>query len=363
MPLDNPFYSAEMQGEYAMHSLGRFELEEGGVIEDLQLAVATYGEPNEARDNVILIPTWFSGTHATWWQVYLGPGRALDPERYFIVVVNQIGNGLSTSPHTTTDSSIAMSRFPRVTIGDDVRAQEQLLREAFGVERLALVVGGSMGAQQVYEWAVRYPDKVLRAAPIAGTAQITPHDVLFTQALMDAITSDPGFSGGEYASHTDVADGLRRHTGIWLVMGLSTDFWKTEFWRGIPPLVEGQTWETMDDFRQGFPELLFGMMDPNALLTMGWKWQHGDVARHTGGDLAAALGRITAKTFVIPIDTDMFFPPRDCEAEQQLVAGSELRTLHSIAGHWGLFGFEQSYLDELDAHLSELLETEVRPPA
>lgn len=361
MPLENAFYTAEMQGPYELHSLGRFELEEGGVIPDLRLAVATYGELNEARDNAILVPTWFSGTHATWWQVYIGEGRALDPSRWFIVVVNQIGNGLSTSPHTADgpNAEIAMSRFPKVRIGDDVRAQEQLLREVFGIERLALVVGGSMGAQQTWEWAVRYPDKVLRAAPIAGTAQNTPHDFLFTRTLMDAITSDPGWNGGEYASHEDVSAGLARHADVWAVMGLTTDFWKTGFWRGIDPVVEGLGWDTFEEFQQNFTRLLFGLMDPDALLSMGWKWQRGDVARHTDGDLAAALGRVTAKTFVMPIDSDMFFPPRDCAAEQRLTPNSELRVLPSIAGHFGLFGFEQEYLDAVDAHLCELLATEV----
>lgn len=355
MALDNPFYTAEVQGAYELHSVGRFELEEGGVIPDLQLAVATYGTLSEAKDNAILIPTWFSGTHQTWEQAYIGPGRALDPEKYFIVVVNQIGNGLSTSPHTTNDPTIAMSRFPKVRIGDNVRAQQRLLGQQFGIERLALVVGGSMGTQQTWEWAVRFPDQVLRAAPIAGTAQNTPHDFLFTQTLMDAITSDPGWHGGEYASAADVTDGLHRHADIWAVMGLTTDFWKTEFWRGIPPVVEGLGWATFEEFQQNFTRLLFAMMDPNALLSMGWTWQRGDVARNTGGDLAAALGRITATTYVMPIEEDMFFPPRDCQPEQQLTPNSELRMLHSIAGHFGLFGFEQSYLDEVDQHLSDLL--------
>ncbi|CCH77917.1 Alpha/beta hydrolase fold protein [Nostocoides japonicum T1-X7] len=357
MPLDNPFYTPEAQGPYELHSIGRFELEDGGVIPDLELAVATFGALNEAKDNAILIPTWFSGTHQTWADVYIGEGRALDPSRYFIVVVNQIGNGLSTSPHTTDDPSIAMSQFPHARIGDDVRAQEQLLREVFGIERLALVVGGSMGAQQTYEWADRFPDTVLRAAPIAGTAQVTPHDVLFTTTLMEAITSDPGFNDGEYASHTEVADGLRRHADIWAIMGLSTEFWKTEFWRGVT--VEGASWDTFEEFQERFVAGLFQLMDPNALLHMGWKWARGDVARLTDGDLAAALGRITAKTFVMPIDEDMFFPVRDCLAEQQLVPGSELRVLPSIAGHFGLFGFEQTYLDAVDANLSELLATDV----
>lgn len=356
MPIDNPFYTPEVQGAYALHSLGRFELEEGGVIPDLQLAVATYGELNEAQDNAILIPTWFSGTHQTWELTYIGEGRALDPSRYFIVVVNQIGNGLSTSPHNT-DGEIAMAGFPHVRIGDDVRAQEQLLREVFGIERLALVVGGSMGAQQTWEWAVRFPDRVQRAAMIAGTAQNTPHDYLFTQTLIDAITSDPGWNGGDYSSAAEVSAGLHRHADIWAIMGLSTEFWRSEFWRQIE--VPDLTWDTFEEFRDRFLRPTFGAMDPNALLSMAWKWQRGDVARHTGGDLAAALGRITAKTFVLPIDEDMFFPPRDCAREQELVPGSELRVLHSIAGHFGLFGFEESYLAELDGHLTELLDTRV----
>ena len=171
-------------------------------------------------------------------------------------MVNQIGNGLSTSPHTTDDASIAMSKFPEVRIGDDVRAQEQLLRETFGIETLALVVGGSMGAQQTWEWAVRFPDKVLRAAPIAGTAQNTPHDFLFTQTLMDAITSDPGWNGGEYAAAADVVDGLSRHADIWAIMGLTTDFWKTEFWRGHRAGRRRARLETFEEFQQLRPAAL-----------------------------------------------------------------------------------------------------------
>lgn len=360
MPIQNPFYSPEAQGPYELHSLGRFELEEGGVIPDLRLAVATHGTLNADKSNAILIPTWFSGTHQTWEQVYIGAGKALDPEKYFIVIVNQIGNGLSTSPHNTEDSEISMSKFPRVRIGDDVRAQEQLLREVFGIERLALVVGGSMGAQQTWEWAVRFPGKVLRAAPIAGTAQNTPHDFLFTQTLLEAITSDPGWADGEYASHLDVQAGLGRHADIWAIMGLSTDFWKSGFWKAVP-LPNGETTDDYHEFQAGFIRALFQLMDPNALIAMGWKWQRGDVARNTDGDLAAALGRVTAKTFVMPIDHDMFFPVTDCEAEQRLVPGSELRVLPSIAGHFGLFGFNPEYLEAVDRNLAELLASPVEP--
>jgi homoserine O-acetyltransferase len=140
--IDNPYYTHEFHGDYDLISIGQLDLEEGGSIPDCRLAVATFGELNEAKDNAILVTTWYSGTHQIFRDVYIGPDHALNPDKYFIVVVNQIGNGLSTSPHNT-EGDLAMSKFPKVRIGDDVVAQERLLREHFGIERLELVVGGS----------------------------------------------------------------------------------------------------------------------------------------------------------------------------------------------------------------------------
>src|SRR6476660_4420919 len=98
-------------------------------------------------------------------------------------------------------------------------------------------------------------------------------------------------------------------------------------------------------------------MDPNNLLAMAWKWQRGDVSRNTGGDLASALGRIKAKTYVMPISHDMFFPPGDCEVEQRLIPGSQFRPLKGICGHLGLFGVDPELLAQLDTNLNELLAT------
>lgn len=346
--IDNAYYSPEIHQGFSRISIGVLELEEGGVIEDCWLAVRTWGELNEAKDNAILIPTWYSGTHQTWADAYVGAGHALDPEKYFIVCVNQIGNGLSVSPHNTEDANISMSKFPKVRIGDDVRAQERLLREHFGIEQLALVVGGSMGAQQTYEWAVRFPEKVLRAAPIAGTAKNTPHDFLFTESLNEQIWSDPGWKGGQYNSNVEVEAGLKRHAHWWGVMGFSSEFWKQEKWADLG-------FESMEDFITGFLEPYFTVMDPNALLTMAWKWQRGDVSRHTGGDLAAALARITAVTYVMPINEDMFFPVRDVAAEQALISGSTLRVIEDISGHLGLFAVNPAFMPQIDAALGELL--------
>lgn len=352
--IDNNFYTHEFHGDYDLVSIGPLELEDGATINDCELAVATFGTLNDAKDNAILIPTWYSGTHQVWRDTYIGPDHALNPDKYFIVCVDQIGSGLSTSPHNAdgANADISMSKFPNVRISDNVVAQERLLRGHFGIESLALVVGGSMGAQQTYEWAVRFPDKVLRAAPIAGTAQNTPGDYLIAEAMREAIQSSPGWDGGEYTSNIDVFDGLLRQAHIWAVVGFSTEFWKQEVWRAMG-------FDSRDAFLGGFLEPYFTAMDPNALLTQSWAWQRADVARHAGGDLGAALGRITAKTFVIPIDEDQLFPVRDCAPEQELIKGSELRVVNDVFGHLGLFGVAPTYMPQIDRHLSELLDTEV----
>ena len=343
----NAYYTQDNHGPYQMHDIGDFPLENGGAIRSCKLAYATFGKLNAARDNAILVPTWYSGTSKIMEQVYIGTGHALDPDKYFIIIINQIGNGLSSSPHNTPFPH-GMGNFPQVRIGDDVRAQHKLITEKFGIETLALVVGGSMGAQQTYEWAVRYPDVVKRAAPIAGTAKNTTHDFLYTQTLMDAITSDPAWDGGFYKNSNDVHCGLRRHAMIWAVMGWSTEFFKKERWLALGC-------HSMQDFITGFMEAYFGVMDPNNLLRMAWKWQRGDVSRNTGGNLQEALGRIKAKVYVMPINEDMFFPPRDCKAEQEMIPNSEYREIKSIDGHLALFGTDADYIGQIDAALNELL--------
>ena len=347
----NSYYSQEVHGPYELYDVGNLVLEEGGTLRNCQLACATFGALNTAKDNAVLVPTWYSGTNKIIEQVFIGKGRALDPDKYFIIIVNQIGGGLSTSPHNTP-APAGMANFPHVRISDDVRAQHKLVTEKFGVNSLALVVGGSMGAQQTYEWAVRYPDMVKRAAPIAGTAKNTSHDFLFTETLVDAITSDPGFNRGFYTTSADVREGLLRHSKLWAVMGWSTEFFQRHRYKALG-------FSSLEDFITNFMCAYFSVMDPNDLLCMAWKWQRGDVSRHSGGDLRAALRRITAKTFVMPMSSDMFFPPCDCQAEWRLIPDAEFRPIQTIDGHLALFGTDPSAISQLDEHLGELLAVKV----
>jgi homoserine O-acetyltransferase/O-succinyltransferase len=348
--IDNAFYtSEESQGKYQLADVGDLVLEENGdTLRGCKLAYRTFGKLNAAKDNAILVTTWFSGTGKVMEDIYVGPGHALDPDKYFIVIVDQIGSGTSSSPHNTPAPQ-TMGKFPKVRIGDDVRAQHKLLTEKFGISELALAVGGSMGGQQVYEWAVRYPDMVRRAAPIACTAKISLHQINFTQTLQEALTSDPAWNGGWYERGTDVRDGMDRMAKIVANQGWSREFYQEERWRTVLGM------SSLGDFINGVMKAYFEPMDPNVLLCAVWKWQRADVSRHTAGDVAAALQRIKAKTYIMPISHDMFFPPNECEADQKLIPGAEIRVIESKEGHFALNGFEPNYMAQVDAHLKELL--------
>lgn len=349
--MNNPFYTSANHGEFEYLELGDFALDGGGVIRDAKLAYATTGRLNAARDNAILIPHMYSGSSQHMRSIFVGPERAIDPEKYFVIFPNQFGNGLSSSPHNS-DGAQYGPVFPEISIGDDVRAQHVLVREKLGIDRLELVLGWSMGAQQTYEWAVQYPKMVKRAAPIAGTARTTPHNLLFTRVAADAIRFDPAWSDGLYAEPHAVSAGLKRHAHVFALLGASAQLYKEEGWRDIG-------FASLEDFMSGFWEKWFQPMDPNNLLCMLSKWQRADIGSHAGGNLASALGRIVAKTYVIAFEEDMFMTVRDCEAEQRLIAGSELRVLPSLWGHFTPLVPLPANLDPINRTLRELLAVSV----
>lgn len=345
--IENEFYGHEVHGDYEMFSLGDFQLENGGTIRNCQLAYATMGKLNAKKDNVILFPHMYSGSSMHMKTFYVEPGAAIDPDKYFIVLPNMLGNGLSSSPHNYP-SPFNQAMFPETTIGDDIRAQHRLLTEKFGIETVQLVLGWSMGAQQTYEWAVRYPGMVKRIAPIAGTAQCTPHDALYTQVVSDAITSDPAFANGYYAEPHAVHVGLRRHARIFAMMGASTELYRQEAWRAVG-------FSSQEDFLTGLWENWFLPMDPNNLLHLISKWRRSDVSLPYGGDLKKALGRVTAKTCIIAFEEDMFVPVRDCRADQKMIKGAELKVIPSLWGHFAMLGLIPEEKAEINKTLKDLL--------
>ncbi|HML29811.1 MAG TPA: alpha/beta fold hydrolase [Hyphomicrobium sp.] len=345
------YYSSHVHGPFETFSIGDFALESGGTLRDLKLAYRTLGELSPGKDNVVLFPSWYSGSSKILEQAYIGPGRVLHPERYFIILVNQIGNGLSSSPHNTP-APFDAARFPRVTIGDDVRAQHRLITEKFGIRELALVIGGSMGAQQTYDWAIRFPDIVKRAAPIAGTARVTPHNRLLVETFIEAITSDPAWDGGWYDTAQSVQRGLRRHARVFGASAFTPQVFNQELWRQLG-------FSSQEDFIIGFLEGHFVPQDPNNLLALLAKWKGADATRITRETLKHALAGIAASVAVIAIDEDAFFPLTDIEREQRLIPNSTLKRISSPWGHLALFGIDPNYNRAIDDILLELLSGEI----
>ena len=338
--MKNEYYSEEVHGKHETFELGNFFLEMGETLRNAKLLYKTHGKLNANKDNVILFPRMWSGTSSSM-EGFIGKGRPLDPEKYFIILPGMLGNGMSSSP-SNTPTPHDRGAFPHVTIGDDVVAQHKLLTEHFGITQLELVLGWSMGAQQTYEWAVRFPDMVKRAAPIAGTAKATPHNALWVASHEDALKSDPNYNNGFYSDASDCQVGIRRHSRLWGVMGLCQEFYQQETWRSLG-------FSSLQDFQTGFWDNYFLPMDPNNLICMGWKWRHGDVSKHTNGNLAEALNRITAKTYVISFSNDMSFPPEHSQAEQAFIDDSEFHVVDTLWAHFGMFccAGENEQLDPL----------------
>ncbi|RBQ17006.1 hypothetical protein DP939_26300 [Spongiactinospora rosea] len=334
--------------DYEIFELGDFTFLSGATLRGARLAYKTYGEPSPAKDNVIVYPTWYSGRH--WDNEWLiGPGMTLDPERYFIIVPNQFGNGLSSSPSNTPEP-YDQARFPRVTMYDNVEAQHRLVTERFGVERLALVTGWSMGAGQTYQWAVSHPDMVQRMAPFCGSSHTSPHNKVFLEGVRAALTADGNYNGGFYGERR-LTTGLRAAARVYAGWGFSQAF----YWQH---LYERLGYTSLEDFLVGFWEGFFlDDRDPNNLLTMLRVWHSADVGLTPGfnGDTEAALASIKAKALVMPAEKDLYFPPEDEAWAVERIPNARLRVIPGVWGHFAGHGSNPEDVRFIDEGLRELM--------
>jgi homoserine O-acetyltransferase/O-succinyltransferase len=333
--------------DYETFDLGDFTLLGGATLRGAKLAYKTYGTLSDARDNAIVYPTWYSGRH--WENEWLiGDRMALDPARYFIIVPNMLGNGLSWSP-SNAPPPYDHARFPDVRVQDNVSAQHRLVTEHFGIERLVAVTGWSMGAGQTYQWAVSYPEMVPRILPFCGSARTSPHNIVFLEGVKAALTADAEWKHGWYEAQP--TRGLRAAARVYAGWGFSQAFYLEERYREIG-------FSSLEDFLVGFWEGFFlDERDANNLLTMLWTWQHGDIGQTEGfdGSLERALGAIQARAIVMPGEKDLYFPPEDNEYEVRHMPNAELRVIPGVWGHFAGGGANQADTDFIDQGLRDLL--------
>ncbi|WP_008313215.1 alpha/beta fold hydrolase [Leptolyngbya sp. PCC 6406] len=301
-----------------------FALQCGLVLPEARVVYQTYGELAPDGANVILYPTSYGAQHSDidW---LIGPGRILDPSQWFIVIPNMFGNGLSSSPSNDEDCGLVEDGF-WFTHWDNVRAQDALLREVFGIERLALVYGWSMGAQQAYHWGALHPDRVDRIVALCGTARTTEHNSIFLQSLRTALTADPAWNGRRFESVPD--RGFRAFARIYASWAASQPYYRERLYLSLG-------YKDLEDYLLRAWEASYRRRDPHNLLAMIDTWLYCDLGQNPcyQGDYDRALHSIQAQTWVMPAATDLYFTPADCAAEAAQIPHATYRPIPSIWGH------------------------------
>ncbi len=335
-----------MERDYQVYELGDVTLQSGEILPGAKLAYKTYGALSAAGDNVIVLPTYYTGTHVNN-EGYVDAVGALDPERYFIVSIDMFGNGVSSSPSNTPPPHDG-PRFPRTTLHDNIACQHRLLSEALGVARIRLVAGWSMAGCQSFQWGAQYPDMVETILPFCGSARTSPHNVVFLEGVKAALQADAAWNGGDYEAPPEA--GLKAFARVYAGWGFSQAFYRDGHYRE-------QGFETVEDLLLDW-ERDHLSWDANDLLHMLWSWQKGDISANAayGGDIEKALGAIRARAIVAPCSTDLYFPPEDNAIEVGHMPNAELRVFESPWGHCvAVPGERPDFTRFIDGCISELL--------
>ena len=258
--------SASIPG-YQIFEAGNVALQSGLTYRGAKLAYKTYGTLNAQRSNAIVYCTSYAAHH-TDIEFMVAPGAALDPTKYFVIIPNMFGNGLSSSP-SNTPAPYDKSRYPHFTAFDNVAVQHRLLTDFFGITTLQLVYGWSMGGIQAYQWAAQYPQMVQRIGVSCGAARCSAHNFVFLEGVKAALTADANFQDGWFAAKPE--RGLRAMGRVYAGWALSQAFYRDRMWRDIG-------FSSLEDFLVMSWEGSFLRRDANNLLAHMWTWQHADIS-------------------------------------------------------------------------------------
>ena len=360
-------------GERRFAAFGAFRTESGQELPGIRIAYETWGELNPERDNAILINHALTGDshvrgdagpgHATagWWGEVVGPGAAIDTDRWFVIAPNILGGCQgSTGPASVApDGYEWASRFPYLTVRDQVAAQVRLA-DALGIDRWAAVVGGSMGGMHALEWAATHPERVRRLAILASPPASTADQIASNMLQLETIRMDPRFEGGEYY---DAATGEGPHRGLALARRMAMLNYRSPIelnsrfqrsWQSdLSPLGHGGRF-AVESYLDFHGNKFTRRFDANSYITLVEAMNSHDVGRDRGG-IEDALRAVTATTLVLGIDKDRLFPlegqHRIARSIPNTLDGDEAVVLTSDFGHDG-------FLIETDVvgdHLRRLL--------
>jgi len=347
----------------------------GRTLREVRVAYETYGTLSPARDNVILVCHALSGdAHAAgfsptpassstrdgfraeerdaaagrglgWWDGMIGPGKAFDTDRFYVVSSNLLGGCRGTTGPSSTNPATGRpygSDFPVITVADMVRVERALL-DQLGIERLAAVAGGSMGGMQALEWAVTYPGQVDAIIPIASTHALQPQGVAWNAIARNAITADPDWQGGHYhgtGRAPNAGMGVARMLGHMTYLSaasVGTKFGRRlQFADDIRYTLTEPEFE-VENYLRHQAESFVKRFDANTYLYTSRALSYFDLARqHGGGRLEQAVRGMAARTLLIAFSSDWLYPPSGSEElAAALAAAGKPVDLHVIEAPYG----------------------------
>ena len=327
---------------------GRFDLESGGSLPGIQIAFRTWGRLSPDGDNAVVVCHAFTGSADVdrWWTRMFGPGRALDPDRDFVVCANILGSCYGTTGPASIDPSTGrpwLGSFPAITLRDMVRAQGELAL-ALGIRSVRSVMGGSLGGMQVLEWALLYPDLVQSIVPIASSARHSAWAIGLSEAQRQAISADPRWGGGSYDPADPPAAGLAAARMMAMCTYRGWESFEERYSRrsqaadlfAIESYLRYQGQQLVDRFDAATYHALTRAMDTH------------DVARGRG-DFEDVLRSIRQPALVVTIDTDVLYPPEEQRVMARHMPAARLARLASPHGHDGFL----IQVDEVSAMVTE----------
>jgi homoserine O-acetyltransferase len=302
------------------------KLDCGKELKQVNIRYETAGKLSPAADNAVLVAHALSGnshvcgrysaddTKPGWWDDMVGPGKAIDTDKYFVICSNVIGSCAGSTGPRSIDPDTGKPynlTFPVITIRDMVRAQKHLV-EHLGIKRLLAVIGGSMGGMQALEWAINFPDMVDGVIPIATTSQLSPQSIAFDWVGREAIKNDPRWNGGDYASDQVPEGGLSTARMLAHITYLSDESMSRKFGRELQD-TDRYSFDFKRDFavesyleHQGRRFVEF--FDANSYFYITRAMDYFDMARRSGGDLSKTLSAAKATFLVISFSSDWLFP-------------------------------------------------------
>ncbi len=313
------------RAEHHEFVIENFHTESGVTLPRAVVVYGTYGHLNAARDNAVLLPSHYMANHHGY-EWLIGPGRALDTTKLYLVATELFGNGHSSSPSNTPEPYHG-PRFPVTTIRDNVDAVHRLLTQDLKITHLRAVIGFSMGAQQAFQWAVSHPAFADRVVATSGTAKTYGHGIIRLEGQIAALTADETFNGGDYTAPPK--KGLEAFGMVWAGWLYSQEWWRRELWKTNAP-----AGTTLEQYMQTFRNFIPGA-DANDMILQARTWQRHDVGGTPGfgGDLERALRSIKVPFLYMPSATDLYFPVGDAKYEAQFMSTVSLVPIPSLWGH------------------------------